>query len=207
MAVPPSIPPQRGAPNIADLIAAKGSLRLAARRVRRAAATAAASAAPDVCARFLAAIAVPPGAVVAGYWPINDELDSRPLMRALAERGHPLALPIVESMRDRLAFRAYREGDPLRAASFGTSVPAADAAELCPHVFLVPLLAFDRQGHRLGYGKGYYDRTLAHARLADPACCAVGLAYAAQEIAAVPVSAHDTRLDWLVTEEGAVRFT
>ncbi len=180
---------------------AKADLRRIAGRRRDAAADNAAAATD----RFLAAVSVPPGAAISGYWPMRSEIDPRPVMTALAARGHPLGLPVVVGKGRPLVFRAWRPGDELVAGSFGTQVPGIDQMEVVPHLLLVPLLAFDRAGYRLGYGGGYYDRTLAALRAVGPAV-AVGLAFSAQEVESVPHDATDARLDWIVTEARAIEF-
>ena len=141
----------------------------------------------------------PPGALVAGYWPMGDELDVRPLLAALAERGHPLALPVTPPRGRPLLFRRWRPGETLRPGPLGTSFPA-EGEEVRPDRLLVPLLAFDRAGRRLGYGGGYYDRTLASL----PGAVAVGCAHAVQEMAEVPAGPDDVRLAWVATENGVV---
>lgn len=146
-----------------------------------------------------------PGAVVSAYWPLPGEIDPRPLMAALAERGARLALPVIIAPGKTLAFRAWRAGDPLEPRAFGLMEPPTSAPELTPDILLVPLLAIDPDGNRLGFGKGYYDRTLAGLRAAG-APIAVGLAYEAQIVPAVPVDEFDQPLDWLVSEARAVRF-
>ena len=173
-------------------------------RAAEAAPTAARDAAQAVCRNLRSAIPLPAGAVVSAYWPMASELDPRPLMIELASDGHVLALPVVVGAGRPLAFRAWSPGDPLEPAAFGTQVPGADKPELSPAVILAPLLAFDRRGYRLGYGGGFYDRTLGHLRAACPVL-AVGLAYAAQEVPAVPHDPNDKRLDWIVTEAEAIR--
>jgi 5-formyltetrahydrofolate cyclo-ligase len=183
----------------------KAALRRAATLARSRAAAAAPGAAEAARARALAGLAVPDGARVSAYWPMRDELDPRPLLLALAARGHPLCLPVVARMGQALAFRAWAPGDPLVEARFGTQVPAETAQTVEPQVLLVPLLAFDRQGYRLGYGGGFYDRTLERLRAAGPVL-AVGLAYAGQEAADLPVEPFDQRLDALVTERELLTF-
>ncbi len=180
---------------------AKANLRRIAGERRDAAADNAAAATD----RFLAAVSVLPGAAISGYWPMRNEIDPRPVMTALAARGHPLGLPVVVGKGRPLVFRAWRPGDELVAGSFGTQVPGIDQMEVVPHLLLVPLLAFDRAGYRLGYGGGYYDRTLAALRAVGPAV-AVGLAFSAQEVDSVPHDATDARLDWIVTEARAIEF-
>jgi 5-formyltetrahydrofolate cyclo-ligase len=157
---------------------------------------------------FIAAVPFHAGAVAAGYMPIKDEIDPGPLMAELEARGHRLALPTIVSDPDApgggtLVFRSWHAGAPLDGGPLGTRQPAAGAEAVRPTVVLVPLLAFDNAGNRLGYGKGYYDRALSALRAAGPPVVAVGLAFAAQRVDAVPVSACDQRLDWIVTERGA----
>jgi 5-formyltetrahydrofolate cyclo-ligase len=151
-----------------------------------------------------AVLALPPG-VVAGYWPMRSEADPRPLMAELSALGHPLALPSVVKRAAPLLFRCWQEGDPLGRGAYGTSEPLQTAAPVVPSVLLVPLLAFDAEGYRLGYGGGYYDRTLAALRVRQTVL-AIGIAYAGQEIPAVPHEAHDLRLDAVLSETGLKRF-
>lgn len=149
---------------------------------------------------LLAQCAPPAGAIIAGYWPMGDEMDPRPVMLALASRGHRLALPITPRRGLPLTFRAWAPGQALRPGPMGTSEPAEGAA-LTPDWLLVPLLAFDRTGRRLGYGGGYYDRTLA----ALPGAKAIGIAYAGQEMPEVPAGPQDVRLPLIATEAGVIR--
>ena len=183
----------------------KRRLRAEAKARRAAAAAANGTAAEEVCRNLKAAVPIPAGAVVAAYWPMGSELDPRPLMTELASDGHPLALPVVVAPARPLVFRAWSPGDALEPAAFDTRVPGAGKPELSPAVILAPLLAFDRRGYRLGYGGGFYDRTLGDLR-ADGQVLAVGLAYAAQEVPAVPHDPNDERLDWIVTEAEAIRL-
>lgn len=184
----------------AGVTAAKAALRAECRRARRARPRRGEDG-EAIAARALAAVSFPPGAAVAGYWPFADEADPRPLMRALAARGHPLCLPVVAGRGRALVFRAWAPGDALEAGAFGTRVPAACTPERTPRAVLVPLLAADRAGFRLGYGGGYYDRTLA----ALDGALAVGVAFCDQLRDAVPRGRHDRALDWLATERGALR--
>ena len=154
----------------------------------------------------LAEVGIASGAPVAAYWPLRDEIDPRVALDALHGRGHRCCLPVVTGQGEPLLFRAWHPGDELATAPFGTRVPKDAAPEVVPEVLLVPLLAFDAQGYRLGYGGGYFDRTLAALRAANPATLALGLAYAAQEVDAVPHGAMDARLDWIVTEREARRI-
>ncbi|MGA9865357.1 MAG: 5-formyltetrahydrofolate cyclo-ligase [Acetobacteraceae bacterium] len=140
-----------------------------------------------------------PGMTVAGFWPMGHEIDIRPLLLALHGRGHPVVLPVTGRRGERLVFRLWQPGETLIAERFGTHRPSGEARD--PDLLLVPLLAFDRAGHRLGYGGGFYDRTLA----ALPAAFALGCAYAAQEVACVPAGPGDERLDAVATEDGVIQ--
>jgi 5-formyltetrahydrofolate cyclo-ligase len=146
-----------------------------------------------------------PGNVVSGYSPIRSEIDPVPLMRALAEQGARLALPAVMARGKSLAFRAWSAGDRLMLGPLGILEPSPAAAELIPDIMLVPLAAFDRAGHRIGYGAGHYDFTLAHLRKVKP-IAAIGIAFAVQEIKTVPALPHDVALDYVLTETKAFDF-
>jgi 5-formyltetrahydrofolate cyclo-ligase len=140
----------------------------------------------------------PAGAVVAGFWPLAGEIDIRPLLTALAERGHAVLLPVTPQRGLPLTFRRWRPGDVMASGRFGTPVPVGEP--MVPTMLLVPLLAFDRQGRRLGYGAGYYDRTLA----ALPGAHTLGCAFAAQELDSVPAGPQDIRLAAIATERGII---
>ena len=156
--------------------------------------------APQLLADALSARCSPPaGAIIAGYWPMGDEMDPRPALLAFAARGHRLALPVTPRRGLPLTFRAWAPGEALRPGPMGTSEPA-DGALVNPDWLLVPLLAFDRAGRRLGYGGGYYDRTLAGL----PGAKAIGIAYAGQEMAEVPAGPQDFRLPLIATEAGVI---
>lgn len=181
------------------ILEAKAALRRTSRQRRREAASGGDKAATGVCRRLLDSLVIPAEATVSGYWPLRDELDPRPILSALAARGQRLCLPVVVESGAALVFRGWRPDMSLEPAAFGTQVPGADCPILEPDILLVPLLAFDRRGHRLGYGGGFYDRTLAGLRGRRPVL-AVGLAFAAQEVDEVPVEAGDQPLDRVVTE-------
>lgn len=137
-----------------------------------------------------------PRTIVAGYWPIRDEVDPRFAMQALEQAGFSLALPAITG--DRLRFHRYRTGEPLVAGRFKTLEPAPDCPVVTPAFVLVPLVAFDGQCQRLGYGAGFYDRTLAGMNSARPVT--VGLAYECQLIHELPIDDHDQPLDLVLTE-------
>jgi 5-formyltetrahydrofolate cyclo-ligase len=139
------------------------------------------------------------GTIVSGYSPIRSEIDPVPLMRTLAAHGAQLGLPAVMARGKSLAFRAWSPNHRLMLGPLGILEPSPAAAEIVPDVMLVPLAAFDRLGHRIGYGAGHYDYTLAHLRKVKP-IIAIGLAFAAQEIEAVPALRHDVALDYVLTE-------
>ncbi len=143
--------------------------------------------------------------VVSGFWPIKDEIDIRPLMIELFNQGCQLALPVVQGKGQPLLFRAWRPGDPLEAGVFGTLQPSARRETLEPDVLIVPLLACDEEGWRLGYGGGFYDRTLAGFR-ARRTVTAVGVGFDAQLVPEVPHGPGDQRLDWLLTDRRAYAF-
>ena len=185
------------------IVRAKRELRGPCETGRQAAARAAgARAGKDAVEIFLTAFTPPAGCVVSGYWPMRDEFDVRPLLREFHDRGHPCALPVVIGRGQALAFRAWSPGDPLVDAAYGTRVPPEDAAQMTPELLLVPMLAFDDRGYRLGYGGGFYDRTLATLK----APIAVGCAYDAQRVEALPIDDHDRRLDWIVTEKRSLEI-
>jgi 5-formyltetrahydrofolate cyclo-ligase len=144
-------------------------------------------------------VVLPPGTIVSGFMPMKSEINPVPLMRALAEAGARLALPVVAGRGQPLTMRAYAFGDALASGPWGIREPKPDAPEVSPDVLLVPLLAFDRRGHRIGYGAGYYDMTITALRAKKPVT-AIGIAYAAQEVDAVPATPRDARLDLVLTE-------
>jgi 5-formyltetrahydrofolate cyclo-ligase len=144
-------------------------------------------------------VEVTPGAIVSGFSPLKTEINPIPLMRKLSDAGAQLALPVVAGKGKPLIMRAWSFGEPLDSGVWGIREPKADAPEAAPDILLVPLLAFDRTGHRVGYGAGYYDMTIGKLRAMKPVV-AVGIAFAAQEIASVPVTPRDARLDLVLTE-------
>jgi len=142
------------------------------------------------------------GPVVASYLPIGSEIDSRPLMQRLNRQGIQMALPCLQADGS-LIFRAYRTGDMLEKGKFGLLEPNDKVPEVQPTLILTPLLAFDGLGHRLGYGQGCYDQSLARLRN-QGRVFACGLAFQNQQIETVPAEPHDVPLDWVVTERGSI---
>ncbi|MCL5775392.1 5-formyltetrahydrofolate cyclo-ligase [Limibaculum sp. FT325] len=187
-----------------DPTAAKVALRRVAFAARKAAhASGAATAAAAAAQAFLDAGFAAGARVIAGYRPIRTEIDPTPLMAALAARGHRLCVPVIEGEGLPLRFREWHPGCAMVAGAFGAEVPA-NGDWLTPDLLIAPLVAYDRACWRLGYGGGFYDRTLAMLRPLGPVA-AVGLAYAAQEVAAVPHEVTDQPLDAVVTEAGVIR--
>lgn len=165
---------------------------------------------PDIRAAAAQAIAERPfpcavaaGAIVSGFMPLKSEINPMPLMRRLADAGAQLALPAVAGRGKPLTMRAFAFGEPLVAGVWGIREPGPDAREVFPDIVIVPLLAFDRAGRRLGYGAGYYDMTIAGLRARKPVI-AVGIAFAAQEIPRVPTTARDAALDLVLTEHEVI---
>jgi 5-formyltetrahydrofolate cyclo-ligase len=146
---------------------------------------------------------ISPGMTVSGFMPLKTEINPLPLMQKLAEQGARLALPVVAGRGKPLVMRQWGWDEPLASGVWGIREPKPDAPEVEPDIVLVPLLAFDRAGHRIGYGAGYYDMTITGLRAKKPVT-AVGMAFAAQEIAAVPATSRDARLDLVLTEKEVI---
>ena len=154
----------------------------------------------DRCADLLP---ITPGMVVSGFLPIRSEIDIRPLMMLLADRGARLCVPAI--VDGRLQFRHLVRGAPLEPQGFGTYAPGAEAAVLDPELMLVPLAVFDRQGGRIGYGRGYYDSAIAALTDKGAPPTLAGVAFAVQEAETVPMEPHDIRLPMIVTERETIR--
>ncbi|RUT96105.1 5-formyltetrahydrofolate cyclo-ligase [Mesorhizobium sp. USDA-HM6] len=150
-------------------------------------------------------IAVEPGQIVSGFWPMRSEVDVRPLMFVLREKGARLCLPAILD-KTTIVFRELVHGTPMVDMGFGTVGPHAEAEELDPSMMLIPLAAFDARGHRIGYGAGYYDRAIA--RLADKGLTPrlIGIAFDCQEVEMVPDENHDVIIPEILTESGLRRF-
>ena len=147
---------------------------------------------------------IAPPALVSGFLPIGEEIDPLPLLEKLASAGFGLALPVMTGKGAPLLFRAWKPQDALTEVTWGIREPLASAPEIEPDIVLAPLLAFDAQGYRLGYGGGFYDRTLARLRSAKE-IIAIGIAYDEQRVDTVPHHQYDQRLDWVLTPSGPLR--
>jgi 5-formyltetrahydrofolate cyclo-ligase len=152
---------------------------------------------------FRDGIPIPDMAAISVFVPINGEIDVAPLTCYLRAAGHLILLPVTPAAPCALGFRVWHKGDALIDGPFGTREPPLEAAAGTPDILIVPLLGFDRAGRRLGYGAGYYDRTLAALRKSGPVT-AVGVAFAAQEVPEVPHQRWDEILDWIVTEDEVI---
>ena len=148
-------------------------------------------------------LAIAPGMVVSGFMPLKSEINPLPLLRKLTAAGARLALPVVAGRGKPLIMRAWHWSEPLDEGVWGIRQPMPEAPEVAPDIVLAPLAAFDRTGHRIGYGAGYYDLTIAGLR-ADKAVVAIGIAFAVQEIASVPATPRDARLDLVLTEREVI---
>ena len=189
----------------AEIDAAKAELRVVLTERRRQAVLSLPRAGEDLRDRFLAAIPIVGHEIISAFWPLPDELDTRPLIKAVAARGHTIGLPVVIKRGQPLMFRRWTPETELVQGSFRVMTPPPDAPEVVPSLLIVPLLAFDRAGYRLGYGGGFYDRTLHKLRgaAAGGQVLAVGVALSAQEVPSVPRDDTDQPLDWIVTERDA----
>lgn len=187
-----------------DLKTAKARLRQAALARRDAMGAAErVEASLAIAAELGKALSFDPGTVIAGFLPIRSEVDIRPLMTALDRRGARLCVPAITD--GHLRFRQLVPGAALEPQGFGTSAPGPQAPVLIPAILLVPLAAFDRACHRIGYGRGFYDRAIAAIRRKGIVPLLAGVAFAVQEIDLVPTDAHDERLDVVATERGLIR--
>ncbi len=150
-------------------------------------------------------IAFEPGAIVSGFWPMRSEVDVRPMMFALREHGARLCLPAILD-KSTIAFRELVRGAPLVEMGFGTHGPGEEAEVLDPDIMLIPLAAFDRRGHRIGYGAGYYDRAIGRLQDAGKHPRLIGIAFDCQEVSEVPDEPHDVVIPEILTESGLRRF-
>ena len=162
----------------------------------------------DIAEHLISEIDVSTNTAVAGYWPMRNEANVLPTLMKLHEKGCPCLLPTAVERHSSLIFRAWNPGDEMRTSSFGVQEPTFEKPVKIPDMVLVPLLAFDTNGHRLGYGGGYYDWTIAELRndAGENGVWVVGIAFSGQQVDVLPSEAHDQQLDMVVTETGVVRF-
>jgi len=183
----------------------KAALREKALALRDALPAAERKAAAETIAARPFPVAVTPGAIVSGFFPMKSEINPMPLLRKLVAGGAKLALPVIAGRGKPLIMRAWSFGAPLKAGQWGIREPTGDAPEVAPDILIVPLACFDRAGHRIGFGAGYYDMTI-HSLRAQKPVTAVGIAFAAQEIPQVPATTRDERLDLVLTEKEIIDF-
>jgi 5-formyltetrahydrofolate cyclo-ligase len=201
------MPPNNHSAVAADPIAAaKTRLRAEVLAMREALPVAARVAAAETIAARGLPVEVPAGVVVSGYSPLKSEISPVPLMRRVADAGAQLALPVVQRRGMPLTMRAWTFGEALGTGQWGIREPKPEAPEVFPDILIVPLAAFDRAGYRLGYGAGYYDMTIARLR-AMKKVVAIGIAFAAQEVADLPRTDRDERLDYLMTEREVLNWS
>lgn len=143
--------------------------------------------------------AIPAGAVVAGYVPIRAELDIMPTLEQLAGKGHMVGLPVTGEKETLLAFRFWQPGDPLVRGRYNVQEPESRAELIQPDILLVPLVAFDERGYRIGYGAGYYDRTINWLRQGKKPLTCIGIGYHFQRVEKVPTEGHDEPLDKVIS--------
>lgn len=154
--------------------------------------------------RVVEAQIIPEGAILAAYWPIGSEVDCRPILHHYTSKGYSCALPVIQENEWKLVFREWTPETPLIKGEFKIPHPPLTQRILYPDVLLVPLLAFDLHGNRLGMGGGYYDTTIAHYRASNP-LKTIGLAYDCQEIEFLPTQTEDQSLDYIVTPTRVIR--
>jgi 5-formyltetrahydrofolate cyclo-ligase len=183
----------------------KAALRLAALALRDALPAAERQAAAEAIAARPFPVPVVAGMIVSAFSPMKTEINPIPLMRKLSDAGAQLALPAIARRGLPLIMRAWKFGDPFKAGQWGIREPVPEAPEVAPDILIVPLACFDRAGHRIGYGAGYYDMTI-NALRAGKKVIAIGIAFAAQEIPEVPATTRDARLDLVLTEREIIDF-
>ena len=181
----------------------KTALRASAQARRDALPADARKAAAEAIAARAFPFAMAPGTIVSGFMALKSEINPLPLLQKLAAQGAQLALPAMAGRGQPLIMRAWQFGAPLDRGQWGIREPKPDAPQVDPDILLVPLLAFDRKGFRLGYGAGYYDMTIHRLRGLKP-IAAVGIAFAAQEVSEIPKTPRDERLDLVLTEREVI---
>jgi 5-formyltetrahydrofolate cyclo-ligase len=190
---------------IVDTDSLKARLRQEALALRDALPAAVRAAAAELIAARPFPIKFERGTIVSGFSPMKSEINPVPLMRKFADGGAKLALPAIAGRDKPLIMRAWNFGEPLASGQWGIREPMPEAPEVAPDILIVPLAAFDRAGHRIGYGAGYFDMTINALRTKKPVT-AVGIAFAVQEISSVPATERDARLDLVLTERETIDF-
>ena len=188
---------------VENISSEKAELRVAAQARRDALPADVRKIAAETIAARKFPLAVTLGTIISGFMPLKSEINPLPLLQMLAEAGARLALPAIAGRVKPLMMRAWQFGAPLDRGQWGIREPKPDAPEVEPDILLVPLLAFDREGFRLGYGAGYYDMTIHRLRGLKPVT-AVGIAFAAQEVPKIPTTPRDERLDLVLTEREVI---
>lgn len=181
----------------------KQAFRQQAKAVRLAAYHQTPTAGEQIAQRLLA-IAKPEQATISAFWPLAEELDTLPLLHALHGQGHQMLLPVMLGAGKPLEFATWQPGDELKQAAFKTLEPSDEKARLAPDIMLCPLLAFDRRGYRMGYGGGFYDRSIAQLQ-EQGNLVTIGIAFAAQEVEEIPIGEYDMPLDMIVTEQEVIK--
>ena len=153
-----------------------------------------------LCDNFLKSIEIPTNSVIAAYWPTGSEIDVKPLMLKLYDDGHNLCLPCVTQEEAPLIFREWQPETVMVKSRFKICEPCKQQEEVIPTMIITPLLAFDKLKHRIGYGRGYYDRTINSLRASDSNLSVLGVAYSEQEIEQIPANEYDMQLDKIITE-------
>jgi 5-formyltetrahydrofolate cyclo-ligase len=192
-------------PDLTETQSEKAALREAALALRDALPAGERQVAAETIAARPFPVAIKPGIVVSGFSPMKTEINPIPLMRKLADAGAQLVLPAIAGRGKPLIMRAWTFGAPLKSGQWGIREPGPEAPEIAPDILIVPLACFDRAGHRIGYGAGYYDMTI-NALRAKKKVIAIGVAFAAQEIPKVPATERDARLDLVLTEREIIDF-
>jgi 5-formyltetrahydrofolate cyclo-ligase len=188
-----------------EIAKSKAALREAALALRDALPASERQAAAESIAARPFPVTIKQGIIVSGFMPMKTEINPSPLMRKLADAGAQLALPAIAGRGKPLSMRAWTFGAPLKTGQWGIREPGPEAPEIAPDILIVPLACFDRAGHRIGYGAGYYDMTI-NALRAKKKVTAIGVAFAAQEIPQVPATERDARLDLVLTEREIIDF-
>ena len=184
----------------------KTTLRVAAQEKRyRTAREIGVKAATQIADHLVSGFGSQSGCVVSGYLAIGSEIDVLPALYELEACNLRAVLPVVLRDGEPLIFRRWRQGLKLESGPLRTRHPAASSPEMKPDLLIIPLLAFDAEGYRIGWGGGFYDRTLIKLR-AEKSVTAVGAAFSSQQVDKVPREDHDARLDWVVTEAGLTHF-